>query len=336
MVTLRLTALVVLMALTAASYACGGDDGGSPTSPTATAALGTARPVTAIVPQRTPAEGTPAAGCLFNQRLRATGDNAEMFPFGGLDRTYILRIPPRYDGVSPLPLVLNLHGFGSNARQQANYSRFPAKADEADFILLSPDAAGTPPMWNILNLAGGADDVAFIGALLDKLTSELCIDPARIYAAGISNGSAFAQRLHCALPERIAGVAAVAALVLPFQCGATTAVPVIAFHGTADACVPFEGGRTTCGRGGLPVPSVETSAANWAKHNGCNPEPARAQVTEHVRSIAYGACTDGVAVVVYVVEGGGHTWPGSPDVARLGATTREIDATDLIWEFFEE
>ena len=263
------------------------------------------------------------------------GDRNETLRSGDLDRTYGLHIPPQYDGLRRLPLVLNLHGYGSNARSQAAYSRLPQKADEAGFIVVTPDGAGTPPQWNNLQLAELPDDVAFIRDLLDHLEETLCIDPERVYATGISNGSAFAQRLACLLPDRIAGVAAVAAFVYPVVCAGASPVPIIAFHGTADACVPYEGGVTTCGRGGLPVPPVETAAENWARHNGCAPEPARSQVSEHVQAIAYSECRDNVAVVLYAVEGGGHTWPGSVDVPRLGPVTSEIDATELMWEFFQ-
>jgi polyhydroxybutyrate depolymerase len=234
-----------------------------------------------------------------------------------------------------MPLVLNLHGYGSNARNQAAYSRLPQKADEAGFIVVTPDGAGTPQQWNNLQLAELPDDVAFIRDLLDLLESTLCIDASSVYATGISNGSAFAQRLACLLPDRIAGVAAVAAFVYPVVCDGRPPVPIIAFHGTADACVPYEGGATACGRGHLPVPPVETAAENWAKHNGCSLEPVREQVSSQVRSISYSGCTDNADVVLYAVEGGGHTWPGSVDVPRLGGVTGEIDATDLMWEFFE-
>ena len=247
-----------------------------------------------------------------------------------------MHIPPRYDGDRRLSVVLNLHGYGSNARNQAAYSRLPQKADEAGFIVVTPDGAGTPQQWNNLQLDALPDDVAFIRRLLHHLETTLCIDSSRIYATGISNGSAFAQRLACLLPGRIAGVAAVAAFVYPAAvCGGQPPVPIIAFHGTADACVPYEGGVTACGRGNLPVPAVETSAENWARHNGCSLEPARSQVTEHVRAIAYSECAGNTAVVLYAVEGGGHTWPGSANVPRLGAVTGEIDATELMWEFFE-
>jgi polyhydroxybutyrate depolymerase len=300
------------------------------------------------MPEATPASGATAlssprvittlqampVGCTSAEHAEP-GDDEQMLHSGDLDRAYILHIPPQYDGVTPLPLVLNFHGFGSNARNQAAYSRLPQKADEASFIVVSPDGAGTPPQWNNAQSAAGVDDVAFIGDLLDHLEATLCIDPERVYAAGISNGAAFSSRLACNMPDRIAGIALIAALIYPIVCDSDTPVPVIAFHGTADACVPYDGGLTACGRGALPVQPVETYAESWARHNGCNLEPARSPVTEHVRATAYSECTGEVAVVLYTVEGGGHTWPGSIDVPRLGPVTDEIYATDLLWEFFE-
>lgn len=251
----------------------------------------------------------------------------------GIERAYILHVPPRYDGATPLPLVLNFHGFGSSAGQQSLYSQLHPKADAEGFIVVSPDGTGEPRRWNTIMSPDGADDVGFIGALLDTLQRDLCIDSSRVFAAGMSNGAAFAQRVACAMPGRIAAVAAVTALVYPGNCTADQPIPVIGFHGTADPCVPFEGGVSRCGAG-LPVPPIEQSALNWAKHNGCNTAPSQTEFTASVRAIAYSECDGETAVVLYVIEGGGHTWPGAVDVPRLGTTTHEISATDLIWEFF--
>lgn len=262
------------------------------------------------------------------------GNTNRTLDYGGLARTYILRIPPGYDGSAPVPLVLNFHSFGSNAVQQAVYSGLSAKADDEGFVLVTPNGTGEPQRWNNALLPSGADDVGFVRALLDTLTAELCIDTTSVFAAGMSNGSAFVQRLACAMPERITAVAAVAAFVLPLRCETETPVGIIAFHGTEDACVPYGGGMTRCGAQSVPVPAAEVSAGNWARHNGCNPQPSVTGVAEHVRSIAYSECRNGASVVLYSVEGGGHTWPGSIEVPRLGATTQEIRATDLIWEFF--
>ncbi len=265
-------------------------------------------------------------------RPHRAGDEDATMQSGGMERSYILHVPPSYDGTRRTPLVLNFHGFGSNARQQALYSGLPAKGDAAGFIVVTPNGAGTPQRWN-LAASGGVDDVAFARGLLDRVEAQLCVDTQRVFAAGISNGSAFSLRLACEMPDRIAAVAAVAAMYMPLRCG-QQAVGVIAFHGTADPCVPFEGGTSKCGMG-LPVPSVETAAADWAKHDGCSATPSQTSISAHVRTVAYSECGDDAAVVLYVIDGGGHTWPGSIDVPRLGATTHEISATDQIWEFFQ-
>jgi polyhydroxybutyrate depolymerase len=251
---------------------------------------------------------------------------------GGIERKYLLHVPAVYDGTKRTPLVLNLHGFGSNGRQQALYSGFPSKADREGFILASPDGTGSPLHWSYPGL-GGVDDVAFIRDLLDSIEADLCIDTQRVFVAGMSNGAAFAQIVACAMPDRITAVAAVAALVYPQRCGTDAPIAVIGFHGTDDPCVPFAGGTSACGQK-LPVTAIEESAKNWASHDGCDIAPAEQQLTAHVRTIAYSRCKNETAVVLFVVEGGGHTWPGAIDVLRLGATTHEVNATDQIWEFF--
>jgi polyhydroxybutyrate depolymerase len=316
-------AAFLVLGLAFAVSACndGGDDAATPS------------------PATTPSSSAESALAACDGVATAAGDTVETITVEGVERSYILRVPPQYDGTAPLPLVLNFHGFGSNARQQAAYSRLPAKGDAEGFVVVSPDGGGPPgqQQWNSRRFADLPDDVAFVEALLDRLTAGLCIDTARVYAVGMSSGANFSQRLACELPDRIAGVAAIAATFYPVDCASRRPVPVIAFHGTADTCVPYEGGPVTCGRGtgGIPVPSTEFGAARWAAHNACNAAPSQTQLTANVRAIAYSECRENVAVILYTVEGGGHTWPGAIDVPRLGPTTREIDATDLLWEFFE-
>ena len=251
---------------------------------------------------------------------------------GGIARTYILHVPPSYDGTRNVPLVLNLHGFGSNARQQAFYSGFPAKGDREGFIVVTPDGSGTPQHWNYPGL-GGADDIAFTGELLDRVEADLCIDTKRVFVSGISNGAAMSSFIACAMPDRITAIAPVAASVFPRTCGSARAVPVISFRGTADPCVPFEGGTSQCGQK-LPVAPAQTAMKDWASHDGCNAIPALQQFAASVRTVAYSECADDTAVVLFIVDGGGHTWPGSIDVPRLGVTSHEVNATDQMWEFF--
>ena len=137
----------------------------------------------------------------------------------------------------------------------------------------------------------------------------------------------------CTMPDRITAIAAVAASVYPRTCGSARAIPVISFRGTADPCVPFDGGTSKCGQN-FPVASAETAMQDWAAHDGCNAEPARQQFAAHARTVAYSECASDTAVVLFIIDGGGHTWPGSIDVPRLGVTSHEVNATDQIWEFF--
>jgi polyhydroxybutyrate depolymerase len=299
-------------------------------TPAVTATAAAAATATPPPPADVPSSFSHAA--CTPARLHASGDTDGTLRSGGLDRTYVLHVPPSYDGTRETPLVLNLHGFGSNGRQQALYSRMPQKADAEGFITVAPDGAGEPRRWTFPGL-GEVDDVAFLRALLDDLEMKLCVDPDWVFVTGMSNGAGFATVLACALPGRFAAIAPVAATSYTPACDGTPPLPVITFRGTDDRCVPFDGGTTACGLG-LPVRPAEEVVRLWAEHNGCNSEPARQRRGEHVRTTAYSECRDDVAVILFAIEGGGHTWPGSIAVPRLGTTSTEVDATDEIWRFF--
>jgi polyhydroxybutyrate depolymerase len=251
---------------------------------------------------------------------------------GGLERQYLLHVPTSYTGDDATPLVVNLHGHGSNAGEQAIYSGLLVKAEEKGFIVVTPQGTGAEPHFNFTTVEAGApNDVAFISDLLDTLESELCVDPSRVYAAGISNGAAMSVTLACLLSNRIAAIAPVAGLFFFPGCPSIRPVSVIAFHGTDDKLVPFEGGPV----GDLQAPPVEDSLQQWAEHDECTSGPQDERVSDHVRLRRYDDCAEGATVELYAVEGGGHTWPGATIDVPLGATTHEISATDLMWAFFE-
>ncbi len=272
----------------------------------------------------------------------------------GFEREYILHVPPSYTGAWAMPLVFNFHGFTMTAGLQARYTDLNANADGAGFIAVTPQGLSTeniePFHWNNrLSLESGEpDDVAFVSELLDELGSTLCVDTARVYSTGYSNGGFMSVRLACSLSDRIAAIAPVAGAYFPpfsddsdpnESCPDTRPVPVIAFHGSADPIVPFEGGL-----GGLVAASIifrlsiEDAISEWAAHNGCEGVPAEEQATQNVRLIRHQGCNEGATVELYVVEGGGgHTWPDATldfpeDI--LGVTTHEISANDLMWDFF--
>ena len=268
-------------------------------------------------------------------RPHASGDFAETIDSGSLTREYILHIPPSYTGAEAMPLVFNWHGLGgTNSGQQLN-SELPAKADEAGFIVVAPQGLGENSHHNFTKAAAGADDVAFTGDMLDKLEAELCIDAARVFSTGLSNGAQMSTRLACNLSERIAAVAPVAgAYYPPFTpsfpeepgCVSTRPAAFIAFHGTADTIIPFEGGPGTLG---VIFRSFEDEIMpEWAAHNGCTVGPVLQPVTANVRLVRYEECDENATVELYVVQDGGHTWPGTNG-------TQEISANDLMWDFFQ-
>jgi hypothetical protein len=186
-------------------------------------------------------------------------------------------------------------------------------------------------------------------SVLDALEAQLCIDQNSVFSTGMSNGAIMSVRLACSLSSRIAAIAPVAGAYYPpdalninpaEMCPDKRPVPMIAFHGTADTVVPFNGGLggmsgTTNFR--LPLDTtmpVENVMGDWSTHNGCASGRQESQVSTEVRLVQYTACTSGAVVQLYAVDGGGHTWPGAIDVPRLGYTTHQISATDLIWAFF--
>lgn len=267
----------------------------------------------------------------------------------GQTRSYSLHVPPQYDPERPTPVVLVFHGAATNAHFITHFSGMNKKADEAGFIAVYPNGTGlanTLLTWNSGGLTQrGADerpdDVRFVSQLLDDLATVVNVDPKRVYATGHSNGAMMCYRLAVELSSRIAAIAPVGGTIGVDLAGSQRPMPVIHFHGTLDKLVPWNGPN-----GGTPefltFKSVAETIRCWAKVDGCSEIPVvdsmpdKADDGTTVLRKRYGPGMDNAEVVLYVIEGGGHTWPGveSP-VAFLGKSTFDISANDLIWEFFE-
>lgn len=275
---------------------------------------------------------TPEASACGPDRAHEAGEFDQTITSGGMERTYILHVPTGYDGSAAMPVVLLFHGFALTGRIMLDYTALGNVADREGFILVSPTGTGDPPRWNAPDMPGGANDMLFVDDLLARLDSQLCTDPARTFATGYSNGGGMSARLACEASDRIRAVGLVAAVFL--DC--TPKVPVIAFHGTADPLVPFQGsGENTPAGGGGRFPPIREAVASWAAAIGCQAEPAITDVSAHVEMSAYNGCQAGDgAAQLYVVDAGGHTWPGADQFGDPAMTTQEIDASELIWQFF--
>jgi polyhydroxybutyrate depolymerase len=296
------------------TWACGSGRSGSP-SPTA-------------IPEASP---TPALAC-GQARPHAAGSADQTITSGGLRRTYVLYVPPGYDGAAAVPLVVSFHGYSLNSGFFAPYANFDAVAQRAGFVVVTPDGTGSPQFWNAAAYAAAPDDVAFVKDLLAQLEADLCIDAGRVYLAGYSNGGGMALRASCELPDRIAAVGVVAATYV--NCRA--AVPLIAFHGTADPMVPYEGGSNPPEQGGN-FPPVRRTVSEWAVGLGCDTLALISRPSSEVEVSTFPRCASGTEdVLLYTILGGGHAWPGATPLPAeiLGATTQQVNASQVMWEFF--
>ncbi len=257
----------------------------------------------------------------------------------GQTREYLLHVPKTYDARKPTPLVISLHGAALWPALQMWISDWNTLADAQGFIVVYPSASGFPKIWHVDRVPGLLTDVRFIADLIDTLKASYNIDPARIYANGMSNGGGMAFVLSCTLSDRIAAIGMVAAAQsLAWDwCMDRTPIPSISFHGTADPIIPYAGGAATAGPAAV-FPSVTAWAANWAQRNGCAAQPSETAMAPDVTRAQYQDCTDNATVALYTVRGGGHSWPGGASFPEMltGSTTRSISATDRMWAFFIE
>jgi polyhydroxybutyrate depolymerase len=127
------------------------------------------------------------------------------------------------------------------------------------------------------------DDVGFVRSLLDDVQKVARVDPKRVYATGMSNGSIFCYRLASQLSDRIAAIAPVSGPMGTKTCHPGRPVPVIHFHGTADEFAPFHGGRGPKSLAGINFYSVEHSIDAWIRADGCPPEPKTEKLSNKVK-----------------------------------------------------
>lgn len=257
--------------------------------------------------------------------------------FDGRERTYRVFRPPSLASAVRVPLVVVLHGATIDGPTVERISHFDEQAKTARFIVLYPD--GISSTWNAGACCGlarvqGIDDVKFIGQLIDRLEGALPIDPSRVFVVGLSNGAMMAYRLACELAQSITAIVSVSGTMGVANCHPARPVSILEIHGTADLVVPYAGGTVDV-RPTLPdVFTIASSAAviqQWVTIDGCTGQPLLGSSGITKTSI-WRNCLNGAAVALDSVDGGYHTYFGSPeDDAGYGTTP---DATQVAWNFF--
>ena len=285
--------------------------------------------------------GVPAIGSVTDGTLR-TAD--------GRTRRYRLYVPSSLAAGEAAPLLVALHGgLGSSAQFAAN-SGFDELAEANGFIVVYPDGIGArpdgsgPQTWNGGYCCGPAvrqdvDDVGFIRQLLDTLAADLPIDPARVFAAGHSNGAILAYRLACELSDRIVGIGVQAGSLGVDACTPSQPVSVIHLHGTADTNTPIDGGKGS-GVAGVEFRPARAAVETLAAADGCTGEPQSSTDPSNpdLTVTTWSGCGSGAEVRYVVVDGATHAWMGHPAssaaaAAYVGEPYSGLDASRAIWSF---
>lgn len=284
---------------------------------------------------------------------------------GGVLRTYDYYLPPGL-GAETVPLVVLLHGHLGDADSLlgADGSAAPFKvwldiAESEKLILAIPE--GLPQQsgetgWNDCRgdntTTPANDDVAFIAELIRQFSLAYRIAPDRIYATGISNGGFMSLRLALELSDRIAAVGVIAAGMPGVSLCANAVRPtsVLFMNGTADPLVPYTGGTIgdpADGRG--TVQATSDSVLYWTNFNQTSQAAAPGDLPDSdttdgssVRRYRYYGGLEQTEVVLYEVNGGGHSGPSilerhSP-LAELivGRQNHDIEMAREVWEFFRD
>jgi polyhydroxybutyrate depolymerase len=231
------------------------------------------------------AGGGPATEPCAPARPRASGNSTVTLTSGGMNRTYLLHIPPGYDGTKPLPLVFDIHGYTSFASEQMMRSKWDKMADKEGFVLIEPE--GVNKSWNAGSCCGGAaDDVKYFRDVVAKATADLCIDKKRIYVTGHSNGGAMTHRLACEAADIFAAAAPVCGWMTINNCNPVRPVPVLSIRGLNDGTVKID--------------TADGDINEWLSNDEC----AKDQVTTSGVCKTYKSCKAGTQVMDCRPRGG--------------------------------
>ncbi len=300
---------------------------------------------------------TTFSGCLNPAKLNADlqiqyaapkeiGTIEKTYIYNGTERGYILYIPE--DLPENAPIVMGLHGYSSSAQIFKNRYGWDELAEEYKFIMCYPQ--GTENVydgkshWNSRLLISTVDDVGFLSALALDLADDYNLDKNRIFAAGFSNGGYMCYTLACERPDVFRAVASVSGLMSSYtwnnynqynisaetwlELSVSVPIPVCHIHGTADSVICIDGSTPyEMWSGG---PDAYQTAEFWAGINGCD-RPEVTKITENVTAVHYTNESKDTQVWLYEYKGWEHYWPSKDYIVNKPS---EINAQDIIWEFF--
>lgn len=266
------------------------------------------------------------------------------FDIGGVERSYLLHLPQNYNGNNKLPLIIAMHGGFGSAYNIEDQSKLSLKADAENFIVVYPEGliGGLLKIrtWNAGVCCGASsrdnvDDVNFIDVMLDTLIGQYAIDTTRIYATGMSNGGFMSYRLACELSHRIAAIAPVACTMTMDNCSPTRPVPIIHFHSYIDESIPYLGGIGN-GVSDHYNPPLDSVLNVWSAYNECKTGKEIVSDNSGYTFAKWKSCECNTKIQLYLTHDGGHSWPGGKQTAIGDMVSDYVNATNLMWDFFQQ
>jgi polyhydroxybutyrate depolymerase len=277
--------------------------------------------------------------------------------YGGQERRFVVHVPPCYDGVTPLPIVIALHGATGSCDSFLDETNWGDYANQFGFIALAPQglplhaylpsaSIANPSVWNTgeygpIYSHSKIDDTGFILSALDNVAARWKLNLRRVYLVGYSNGGAMAFRLASEHAERFTALATVSGICWLSDPRPCRSLPTLSMVGTLDPLVSIHGGMKILPWEVRPAPSVRSVMSKWASAIGCPPTPQSAgQIPGHnVKIEDYGPSESGTLLRVMYIHGQGHAWPGGHSLRPerlLGPDISSFNATGAIWEFFQQ
>lgn len=272
--------------------------------------------------------------------LDLRGQSSTSIMIDNVERTFTYFVPNNLPGSDVVPLVFVLHGTTQTGNGIMEISHFNEIATSNQFIVVYPDGIGNA--WNVgLGAAGStADDLSFIGQLIDWFDANYPIDIMRVFSCGFSAGGYMSYKLACSSAHCFAAVASVSGTMnqeMENACSPLYNTSVMCIHGTNDFVVSYNGSA-------ISGYSVEQVLDFWSSELACD-QVQNIQTLPNLSVLdlstverhEFPNCSNGSELVLLKIIGGGHQWPGTDALlGGIGTINQDINASAEIWDFFSD
>lgn len=287
----------------------------------------------------------PVASTDVTSKIERPGTYTYKIIIDGMVRYYMVHVPKKYNPQTSSSLLFAIHGGGGNMKIQANdeYYKQISKSEETGSITVFPNGyskfkSGSFATWNAGHCCGDArdknlDEISFFKTMVKNLSSQLNIDPKKIYATGMSNGGMMAYRLACEMTDTFSAIASVTGTDNTKNCSPSRPISILHIHAKDDEHVKFEGGAGKKAASADKITnfkSVPSTVSKWVEFNKCDSKPTK--VGSYCER--YEKCRDGMKVQLCVTPTGGHSWPGGKKPRGGDETFGNLSANDVMWDFF--